>query len=57
MENKNTRNAVIDRLLTEGSATEQIVEAVLKEFPTAPLAAVKRQIYSRRNSLKSRATA
>lgn len=53
-ERKTTRNTLIDKFLREGTLnTAQIVTAVRLEFPDAPEAAVKRQVYSRRHIVKS----
>lgn len=52
-----TRNSIIDSLLSQGKNTEEIVAEVAKSFPDAPEANVRRQIYSRRNSLKSKTAA
>lgn len=55
MDKKNTKNSVIDEALKEGKTTEQAIEAVITQFPDADVRALKRQIYSRRNSIKSQA--
>jgi hypothetical protein len=54
MNKTQTKNSIIDASLTRGENTEQILAKVVKAFPQAVLSAVKRQIYSRRNVLKTR---
>lgn len=51
---RHTKNALIDNLLVEGRTTEEILAAVLKQFDVIEVAAVRRQIYSRRHVLTSR---
>lgn len=46
-----TKNGVIDAALKEGNTTEQVIELVLKTFPTAEVRSLKRQIYSRRHEI------
>lgn len=54
MAKQETKNSVIDQMLEAGSSTEDILEAVQKQFEGAEVASVKRQIYSRRHVLKTR---
>lgn len=53
----NTRNRIIDRMIQEGVTDNQlIITEVQKVFPEVPVGNIKRQVYSRRNSLKKTAT-
>lgn len=54
-EPKKTKNTVIDLAIRTGEHNNQtIVDLVLKSFPEAKVAAVRRQIYSRRFALNQK---
>jgi hypothetical protein len=53
MSRKTTRNSLVVQLLREGRTTDEIVTEVLRVFPDAPEANLRRQVYSRRHSLKA----
>lgn len=52
---KGTKNTIIDIAIRMGEHNNQaIVDMVLKSFPEAKVAAVRRQIYSRRFALNQK---
>jgi hypothetical protein len=57
MARKTTRNSLIVQLLRDGRSTDEIVAEVLRVFPNAPEASLRRQVYSRRHGLKTLETA